>query len=127
MRQTLFPAHYTTRMLDSLPDEDFLSSAFASSDIDIYSIQIVALAFVLWSPYWEGAVLCDEAGMGKNYEVMLVITRKWLEGCCHILLFTPNDDLMWQWMPYTEVYIVLMMCGKIKTFPLVQIISRFRF
>ena len=55
---------------------------FASSEIEIYPFQIAAASFALRSPYQKGAVLCDEAGMGKSHEAMLVINQKWLEGRC---------------------------------------------
>lgn len=79
MRQTSFHAYYTARLLDNPLDDDLLSTAFASSDIKIYPLQIAAAAFALRSPYQNGAILCDEAGMGKSHETMLVITQKWLE------------------------------------------------
>jgi hypothetical protein len=40
-------------------------------------------------------VLCDEAGLGKSHEAMLIITQKWLEGRRRILLAIPNA---FQWM-----------------------------
>ncbi len=104
MPQTSFRAYYTARMLDSLSDEDLLSSAFTSSDIKIYPFQIAASAFALRSPYRKGAVLCDEAGMGKSHEAMLVITQKWLEGCGRILLLTPNADLLRQWTELIDLH-----------------------
>lgn len=112
MQQTSFQAYYTARMLDNLSEEDLLSSAFASSDIKIYPFQVAASAFALRSSYRKGAVLCDEAGMGKSHEAMLVITQKWLEGCNRILLLTPNADLLRQWtelidLHYTIPYVVL--------------------
>lgn len=112
MQQTAFHAYYTARELENLRDEDLLSSAFASSDIKIYPFQIAAAAFALRSPYQKGAVLCDEAGLGKSHEAMLVITQKWLEGYNRILLVTPNADLLRQWtelidLHYTVPYIVL--------------------
>lgn len=112
MQQTPFHAYYTARELENLYDEDLLSSAFASSDIKIYPFQIAASAFALRSPYQKGAILCDEAGMGKSHEAMLVITQKWLEGYNRILLVTPNADLLRQWTEiidrfYTVPYVVL--------------------
>lgn len=112
MQQTSFHAYYTARELENLYDEDLLSSAFASSDIKIYPFQIAASAFALRSPYQKGAILCDEAGMGKSHEAMLVITQKWLEGYNRILLVTPNADLLRQWTEiidrfYTVPYVVL--------------------
>lgn len=112
MRQTSFHAYYTARLLDNPLDDDLLAPAFASSDIKIYPFQIAAAAFALRSPYLNGAILCDEAGMGKSHEAMLVITQKWLEGYNRILLVTPNGDLLRQWIEiidshYTIPYVVL--------------------
>ena len=112
MQQTPFHAYYIARILDSLSDSDRLIPAFASSDIKAYPFQIAAANFALRSPYQKGVVLCDEAGMGKSHEAMLVISQKWLEGQNRILLLIPNADLLRQWTElidryYTIPYIVL--------------------
>lgn len=101
MPQTPFHAYYKARLLEQLPEAEQFLPVFASSDIEIYPFQIAAVdcsgqlcpAF----PYQKGAVLCDEAGMGKSHEAMLVINQKWLEGCSRILLVIPNADLLHQW------------------------------
>ncbi|MEG1808210.1 MAG: DEAD/DEAH box helicase [Oscillospiraceae bacterium] len=112
MQQTPFHAYYTARMLDSLLDDDRFVPVFASSDIQVYPFQIAAASFALRSPYQKGAILCDEAGMGKSHEAMLVISQKWLEGQGCILLVIPNADLLRQWTElidryYTVPYVVL--------------------
>ena len=56
---------------------------------------MAAADFALRSLYQKGAVLCDEAGLGKSHEAMLIITQKWLEGRRRILLAIPNA---FQWM-----------------------------
>ena len=104
MQQTPFHAYYTARTLDSLSNEDGFVSAFASSDIKIYPFQIAAANFALRSPYQKGVILCDEAGMGKSHEAMLIIVQKWLEGQSRILLVTPNVDLLMQWTEMIECY-----------------------
>ena len=111
MRQTPFHAYYTARILESMPC-DGLVPAFASSDIKIYPFQIAAANFALRSPYQKGIILCDEAGMGKSHEAILVITQKWLEGQNCILLLIPNADLLKQWTElidryYTVPYVAL--------------------
>ncbi|WP_300134467.1 SNF2-related protein [uncultured Oscillibacter sp.] len=111
MVRTLFHAYYQARQLEQLSQEQFVP-VFASSDIQIYPFQIAAASFALRSPYQKGAVLCDEAGMGKSHEAMLVINQKWLEGCSRILLVIPNVDLLQQWTEmlerfYTVPYVVL--------------------
>lgn len=80
MPQTPFHAYYKARLLEQLPEAEQFLPVFASSDIEIYPFQIAAASFALRSPYQKGAVLCDEAGMGKSHEAMLVINQKWLEG-----------------------------------------------
>lgn len=112
MLQTPFHAYYKARLLEQLPEEEQFLPVFASSDIEIYPFQIAAASFALRSPYQKGAVLCDEAGMGKSHEAMLVINQKWLEGCSRILLVIPNADLLHQWTEmlerfYTVPYVVL--------------------
>jgi len=103
MQQTPFHAYYTARMLDSaIPDNDF-APVFASSGIEIYPFQIAAASFTLHSNQ-KGAILCDEAGMGKSHEAMLVMVQKWLEGCRRILLCIPNADLLNQWLELLNEY-----------------------
>lgn len=107
-----FHAYYLARKLESLPDEDKFLPVFTSSDIKIYPFQIAAANFALRSPYQKGIVLCDESGMGKSHEAMLVITQSWYEGRNRILLVIPNADLLSQWVEmieqkYTVPYIVL--------------------
>lgn len=103
MQQKAFHAYHIARELDNMRDEDCFSSAFASSDVKIFPFQIAAAAFALRSPYQKGAVLCDEAVMGKSHEAMLVIMQKWMEGCNRILLVTPNAELLrWEYMKKQE-------------------------
>ena len=66
----------------------------------------------LRSPYQTGVILCDEAGMGKSHEAMLIITQRWLEGRSRILVAVPNADLLLQWVElldrfYTIPYVIL--------------------
>ena len=93
-----FHAYYQARQLAQLPEDEQLIPVYASSDIQIYPFQLAAAHFALRSPYQKGVVLCDEAGLGKSHEAMLVITQKWLEGCNRILLVIPNADLLHQWV-----------------------------
>lgn len=102
MRQTPFCDYYTARTLEALSCEDSFIPVYASSENNIYPFQIAAADFALRSPYQKGAVLCDEAGLGKSHEAMLVITQKWLEGRRRILLAVPNADLLCQWTAMME-------------------------
>ena len=110
--QTPFHAYYTARMLDSLSENEQLLPVYASSDIQAYPFQIAAASFALRSPYQKGVILCDEAGMGKSHEAMLVMNQRWLEGQTRILLCIPNADLVHQWVDmlerfYSMPYVVL--------------------
>ncbi len=113
MERTPFYDYYIARTLEALPQEDKFVPVYASSSSKIYPFQVAAAGFALRSPYLKGAVLCDEAGLGKSHEAMLVITQKWLEGQRRILLAVPNADLLFQWtklideffsVPYVELY-----------------------
>ncbi len=112
MEQTPFHAYYAARMLENLSGGATFLPVYASSNIQVYPFQIAAASFAVRSPYQKGAVLCDEAGMGKSHEAMLVIAQKWLEGQRRILLAVPNADLLAQWTElidrfYTIPYVVL--------------------
>lgn len=97
MQQTSFHAFYLARMLETLPDSEKLLPVFGSSDIKAYPFQISAASFALRSPYQKGMILCDEAGLGKSHEAMLIMAQRWLEGRTKILLCIPNADLLHQW------------------------------
>lgn len=103
MQQTPFHAYYTARMLDAAIQDNDFAPVFASSGIEIYPFQIAAASFALHSNQ-KGAILCDEAGMGKSHEAMLVMVQKWLEGCRKILLCIPNADLLNQWLELLNEY-----------------------
>lgn len=49
------------------------------------------------NPYQKGVILCDEAGMGKSHETMIVLSQCWYEGKRNILIAVPNPDLLEQW------------------------------
>jgi len=112
MEQTPFHTYYAARMLENLSDGEAFLPVYASSNIQVYPFQIAAASFAVRSPYQKGAVLCDEAGLGKSHEAMLIIAQKWLEGQRRILLAVPNADLLAQWTElidrfYTVPYVVL--------------------
>ncbi len=114
MQQTSFHVYYKARQLENLSDNDRLVLVFDSSDLKIYPFQIAASAFVLRSPYLKGMILCDEAGLGKSHEAMLVIAQRWLEEQNRILLLIPNADLIAQWTELIEKYysIPYVVCSK---------------
>lgn len=107
-----FSAYYLARKLENISDEENLISVFASSDIKVYPFQIAAARFALRSPYQHGFVLCDESGMGKSHEAMMILTQRWHEGKNRLLLAIPSTDLLSQWVElieqhYTIPYVVL--------------------
>lgn len=97
MLQTPFHAYYTAMKLNMLQDEDTLLPVFAEGNIDVYPYQVVAALFAMRNPYQKGVILCDEAGMGKSHEAMLILSQSWYEGKNNILIAVPNPDLLTQW------------------------------
>ncbi len=102
--QSTFHAYYAARMLESVAEEEQFLPVFASSGIQVYPFQVAAAGFALCSPYQKGVILCDEAGMGKSHEAMLIMVQRWLEGQNRILLCIPNGDLLAQWVELLEQY-----------------------
>lgn len=95
--QTPFYAYYTAMKLNMLQDEDTLLPVFAEGNIDVYPYQVAAALFAMRNPYQKGVILCDEAGMGKSHEAMLILSQSWYEGKNNILIAVPNPDLLTQW------------------------------
>lgn len=112
MLQTPFHAYYTAMKLNMLQDEDTYLPVFAEGKIDVYPYQVAAALFAVRNPYQKGVILCDEAGMGKSHEAMLIISQSWYEGKNNILVAIPNPDLLVQWAEmisekYSVPYIVM--------------------
>lgn len=78
--QTPFHAYYTALKLNSLQNEDRLLPVFSEGNINVYPYQVAAALFAMRNPYQKGVVLCDEAGMGKSHEAMLILSQSWYEG-----------------------------------------------
>ncbi len=97
MLQTPFHAYYAAMKLNMLQDEDTLLPVFAEGKINVYPYQVAAALFAARNPYQKGVILCDEAGMGKSHEAMLVISQSIYEGKNNILIAIPNPDLLIQW------------------------------
>ena len=100
--QTPFHAYYTALKLNSLQDDDRLLPVFSEGKIRVYPYQAAAARFAVRNPYQKGVILCDEAGMGKSHEAMLVISQCWYEGKTKILIAIPNPDLLVQWSELIE-------------------------
>ncbi len=69
---TPFQAFYIALKLNSLNDEDALMPVFSEGNIRVYPYQLAAAVFAMRNPYHKGVILCDEAGMGKSHEAMLI-------------------------------------------------------
>ena len=109
---TPFHAYYQARVLEDLPDQEKLLPVFAATDIVAYPFQIAAASFALRSPWQKGVILCDEAGLGKSHEALLIMAQRYKEGATRLLLCIPNMDLLAQWLEllgrhYTLPYTVL--------------------
>ena len=110
MMQTPFHAYYTALKLNSLQDEDKLLPVFSEGNINVYPYQVAAALFAMRNPYQKGVILCDEAGMGKSHEAMLIISELWYEGKAKILIAIPNPDLLMQWAEMIEDKYTLPFC-----------------
>lgn len=97
MLSTPFHAYYLAMKLNMLQDEDAFMPVFAEGKISVYPYQVAAALFVMRNPYQKGVILCDEAGMGKSHEIMIVLSQCWYEGKRNILIAVPNPDLLEQW------------------------------
>ncbi len=116
--QTPFHAYYTALKLNSLQDGDKLLPVFSEGNINVYPYQVAAALFAMRNPYQKGVILCDEAGMGKSHEAMLVISEMWYEGKAKILIAIPNPDLLMQWAEMISEKYSIPFCAAsdIKTF-----------
>ncbi len=73
-----------------------LTSTLMDAQVDLNPHQVEAALFAFKSPLSSGAILADEAGLGKTIEAGLVISQKWAEGKKKILIITPSS-LRKQW------------------------------
>lgn len=102
-----FHAYYKARVLSSYTSgADKLLPALASSGMEIHPYQLAAALFALRSPYLKGVVLCDEGGLGKTFEALLIVAQKWYEGRERILLTVPTH-LIGQWKEVLEDYFTI--------------------
>lgn len=100
--QTPFHAYYTALKLNSMQNEDRLLPVYSEGNINVYPYQVAAALFAMRNPYQKGVILCDEAGMGKSHEAMLILSQSWYEGKTKLLIVIPNPDLLMQWAEMIE-------------------------
>ena len=88
-------AHELTRRFP--PDSvEKLTGALVDAQVDLNPHQIDAALFAFRSPLSKGAVMADEAALGKTIEAGLVLSQKWAERKRRILVLTPAN-LRTQW------------------------------
>lgn len=103
MLENPFSAYYSARNLESILQKHQFLSVFSSSYIKVYPYQVAAAGFALNSSL-GGAVLCDESGMGKSHEALLVVADYFHKGFTRSLILIPNADLLEQWVILIEDY-----------------------
>ncbi len=103
--QSPFHAMLKARFLDyDVAQLNNFVGVFSVSNIKIYPYQIAAATFAINNESIGGAVLCDESGMGKTHETMLVVAQKYLQGKKRVFIATPKPDLIKQWAETIENY-----------------------
>lgn len=75
---------------------DKLIPIYLKSGIDIYPHQVAAAYFAVANPLSRGYILCDEVGLGKATEAMLVISQYFYSGKDKIIVVVPTL-LVKQW------------------------------
>lgn len=93
MINNIFQAKYKSLELwrkRSLSDLERFVPSFYKRGIQVYPHQIDAAVSALFNPYSKGFILCDETGLGKAIEAMLVISQLYFEGKNKIVVISPN-------------------------------------
>ena len=86
--QLAYFAHQLTRRAAS-NSMDRMAGALLDAQVDLNPHQIDAALFATSNPLSRGAILADEAGLGKTIEAGLLIAQKWAERKRRILVITP--------------------------------------
>jgi SNF2 family DNA or RNA helicase len=83
--------YFAYELTKRCPSENLekLAGALVDAQVDLNPHQIEAALFAFKSPLSKGAILADEVGLGKTIEAGLVISPKWAERRCRILVITP--------------------------------------
>ncbi len=99
MINNIYQAKYKTIQLRRTrvrDDFEKLISIYSKTGLDIYPHQIVAAVSALANPFSKGFMLCDEVGLGKGVEAMLVISQLYYEAKRRIAIIVPQP-LLEQW------------------------------
>jgi SNF2 family DNA or RNA helicase len=88
-------AHELTKRSGSDGVEKF-ATALADAQVDLNPHQIDAALFAFRSPFWKGAILADEVGLGKIIEAGILLAQNWAERKRRLLVICPSN-LRKQW------------------------------
>ena len=65
------------------------ASTLVNSQVALIPHQVEAALFACQNPLTRGVILADEVGLGKTIEAGLVISQRWAEMRCKVLLTAP--------------------------------------
>ena len=77
--QAKYLAHRLTKE-SKFGEIEKLIPVYLKSGIEVYPHQIAAAYFAVSNPFSKGFILCDEVGLGKAIEAMLVIAQYYYSG-----------------------------------------------
>ena len=86
--QAKFLAHRLTKE-SKFGEIEKLIPVYLKSGIEVYPHQIAAAYFAVSNPFSKGFILCDEVGLGKAIEAMLVIAQYYYSGRNKIAVIVP--------------------------------------
>ena len=86
--QAKYLAHRLTKE-SKFGEIEKLIPVYLKSGIEIYPHQIAAAYFAVSNPFSKGFILCDEVGLGKAIEAMLVIALYYYSGRNKIAVVVP--------------------------------------
>ena len=86
--QAKYLAHRLTKA-SKFGEIEKLIPVYLESGIEVYPHQIAAAYFAVSNPFSKGFILCDEVGLGKAIEAMLVIAQYYYSGRNKIAVIVP--------------------------------------
>lgn len=93
--QAKYFAYELSKKASSDSPEKF-GATLMDAKVELNPHQVEAALFAFKSPYSKGAILADEVGLGKTIEAGILLSQKWAEGNCKILIICPSA-LRKQW------------------------------
>ena len=93
--------HYQARVLASQMEYRFakiekLIPVYMKTGLQVYPHQVTAALAAIANPYIKGFILCDETGLGKGVEALMVISHTFHSGNERIVIVVPSP-LLDQW------------------------------